>query len=52
MLKMFQALWMVLWNILILHTYLLKDYLPKIVGYKETQKIPWVFSKIAICRTQ
>ena len=62
-LRTFQALWTVSMKILTLHTYLLKGYDPmginrglcsleKIVSYKETQEILWVFSKIAICRTQ
>ena len=55
-LKRFQVLWMVLWKILTLHTYLLKGYNTMGINWGlcslETQEILWIFFKIAICRTQ
>ena len=54
-LKRFQALWTVLWNILTLHTYLLMKYNPMGISrglWRETQEILWLFSRIAIYRTQ
>ena len=55
-LKRLQALWMVLWNILTLHTCLLMKHNPMGINrglcLLEIQEILWFFSKIAICRTQ